>query len=150
MPQSLSRNYTHLDFSTKHREPMLLDSFRDRLHDYMRGILRGISRYAVELNSEPDRVPVLFILARTVAPSDAVQQFERGSSVSLRQLDPSLADFFWQRGYGSFSVSESLVETIREYIRNQREHHRNESFRDEFRRWLDDHREPFDERYVCD
>lgn len=88
MPQSLSRNYTHLDFSTKHREPMLLDSFRDRLHDYMRGILRGISRYAVELNSEPDRVPVLFILARTVAPSDAVQQFERGSSVWLRQLEP--------------------------------------------------------------
>jgi len=150
MPQSLSKHYAHLVFSTKHRELVLLDRFRDRLHDYMRGILRGMSCFAVELNSEPDHVHVLFALSRTVALAEAVQQFKRSSSVWLKQLDPSLSNFYWQRGYGAFSVSESLVEAIREYIRNQREHHRNESFQDEYRRILTKYGLECDERYVWD
>jgi putative transposase len=150
MPQSLSKVYIHLIFSTKNREPILLDIHRDRLHEYMAGILRDLGAPAIEINSEPNHAHVLFVLSRTHSLSDTVKELKRGSSLRLKEFDAAYHDFHWQAGYGAFSVSQSMVETVRKYIRNQREHHRVESFQDEMRRWLVKYEIEFDERYVWD
>jgi putative transposase len=150
MPQSLAKIYVHLIFSTKNREPLLLDAVRPDLHAYLGGILRDLDCTALEINTESDHAHVLFLLARTHSLSDVVGQLKRGSSAWLKTRDGALATFHWQNGYGAFSVSQSGVEEVRDYIRRQHEHHRRVGFQDEFRAFLRRHEIAFDERYVWD
>jgi REP element-mobilizing transposase RayT len=116
MPQSLAKLYVHLIFSTKNREPLLTDAVRAGLHAYMGGILRDLDSPAVEVNSEPDHVHILFILSQTHALSDAVGQLKRGSSAWLKTKGAAFGGFHWQTGYGAYSVSQSGVEEVRGYI----------------------------------
>ncbi len=150
MAQSLSKIYIHLIFSTKNRTPILNEAIRPELHKYLAGILRDLDSPALEINTEPDHLHALFVLARTKAVSDVVAEFKRGSSVWLKEQDPRYSNFHWQNGYGAFSVSQSAVDDVRAYIRNQAEHHRKTTFQDEFRAFLNRYEIEFDERYVWD
>jgi putative transposase len=150
MPQSLAKIYIHLVFSTKNRERVLTDDIRPDLHSYLGGILNGLGCAPVEINSEPDHVHILFILSRTESVSNVVPQVKKSSNDWLRTKDARFAQFFWQAGYGAFSVSQSAVEEVRAYIRNQHEHHQRTSFQDEYRAFLRRYEVEFDERYVWD
>ena len=150
MPQSLSKIYVHLIFSTKNRERVLTDSIRPHLHSYMGGILNGLGCAPIEINSEPDHVHILFLLARTETTSNVVAQLKKSSNDWLRTQGSTFTNFFWQAGFGAFSVSKSQVEAVSHYIRTQREHHRVKSFQEEFRAFLRAHDAEFDEHYVWD
>lgn len=150
MPQSLARLYIHLIFSTKHRERLLTDRVRDSLHAYMATVLQNFGCPPVLINSVDDHVHILFELARTVAVSQAVEEVKTTSSKWIKTQGAEFAGFAWQSGYGAFSVSESIVPTVRDYIANQREHHRAKSFQEEYRTFLEKHGVVFDERYVWD
>jgi REP element-mobilizing transposase RayT len=150
MPQSLAKLYVHLVFSTKNRERVLMDDVRQDLHAYMGGTLKGMDCLPVEINSEPDHAHVLFILGRTVALSEVVGGLKKSATDWLRERGTAYRGFHWQAGYGAFSVSQSAVEEVREYIRNQREHHRVKTFQEEFRAFLRKYEIEFDERYVWD
>ncbi len=150
MPQSLAKIYVHLVFSTKNREPLLPEDVRADLYAYLGGILRDLDSPGVEINSEPDHIHILFVLARTRALSDVVGQLKSGSSTWLKTASTVLAGFHWQNGYGAFSVSQSGLDEVREYIRRQHDHHRRMSFQDEFRAFLRRYAIEFDERYVWD
>ena len=148
MPQSLAKLYVHLVFSTRNRERVLVDDDRLDLHAYMGGILNGLGCIPLEINTEPDHTHILFILGRTVALSEVVGGLKKSATDWLRARSPRYAGFHWLAGYGAFSVSQSAVEVVRRYIRNQREHHRVKSFQDEHRAMLIKHGVEFDERYV--
>ncbi len=150
MSQSLAKIYIHLIFSIKNREPVLTDDTRAALHGYLGGILRDLDSPAVEINSEPDHAHLLFTLSRTHTLSDIVSQIKRGSSPWLKTQNKAYAKFHWQNGYGAFSVSQSAVEEVCEYIRNQRVHHKKVTFQDEFRAFLRRYGVEFDERHVWD
>ncbi|QIF04899.1 IS200/IS605 family transposase [Roseimicrobium sp. ORNL1] len=150
MAQSLAKVYLHLIFSTKDRVKVLPDDIRPALHDYMGGVLREADCSSVEINTEPDHAHVLFLLSRTTTISNVVRDLKKGSTNWLRAQYTQLRDFYWQHGYGAFSVSSSNVDAVSEYIRNQREHHQKQSFQDEFRAFLKRHDVEFDERYVWD
>ena len=79
-----------------------------------------------------------------------VKEVKRGSSLWLKTKSPDLHDFAWQNGYGIFSIGFSQVETVRNYIAGQEEHHRKIAFLDEFREFLKRYEVEFDERYVWD
>jgi REP element-mobilizing transposase RayT len=150
MPQSLAKIYIHLIFSTKNRERVLLDDIRADLHAYMGGTLNGLGCSSIEINTEPDHAHLLFVMTRTETLSNVVGQVKKSANDWLRARDKQFAHFYWQGGYGAFSVSQSAVEEVREYIRNQREHHQRVSFQDEFRAFLKRYEIEFDERYVWD
>jgi REP element-mobilizing transposase RayT len=150
VPQSLSKVYIHLVFSTKDRARSLPDEIHPELHPYMGGILKGRGCTPIEINTEPDHAHVLFLLSRTEALSEIVGHLKKSSNDWLRKQGPQFAEFFWQGGYGAFSVSRSQVEHVQAYIRNQREHHRGKSFQDEFRSLLKAYEVEYDERYVWD
>jgi REP element-mobilizing transposase RayT len=124
VPQSLSKIYIHLVFSTKNRARSLPDGIRPELHPYLGGILKGHDCTPLEINTEPDHAHVLFLLSRTMPLSEVVGHLKKSSNDWLRMQGPEFAEFFWQGGYGAFSVSRSQVEHVQAYIRNQREHHR--------------------------
>jgi len=147
MPQSLARLHVHLVFSTKRRAPLITDAVRDALHRYMAVVLQNLGCPAALINSGEDHVHILFELGRTVALSTAVEEVKKASSKWIKTQG---AEFSWQAGYGAFAVSESNVPAVREYIANQREHHRVKSFQEEFRTFLERHQITYDERYVWD
>jgi putative transposase len=150
MPQSLARLHVHLVFSTKNRERLITDRVRDSLHAYLATVLANLGCPSVLINSIEDHAHLLFNLARTMAVSQVVEDVKKSSSKWIKTQGPEFAAFAWQAGYGAFAVSESNVETVRAYIANQREHHRQKTFQEEYRQFLERHRIAFDERYVWD
>jgi REP element-mobilizing transposase RayT len=150
VPQSLSKVYIHFIFSTKDRARTLPDEIRPQLHAYMGGTLKGLGCSPIEINTEPDHSHILFLLSRTEALSDVVGHLKKSSNDWLREQGPQFAHFFWQAGFGAFSVSQSQVEEVRAYIRNQREHHRVKSFQEELRAFLKAYEVEYDERYLWD
>ncbi|MBP7951306.1 MAG: IS200/IS605 family transposase [Verrucomicrobiales bacterium] len=150
MPQSLARLPIHLVFSTKNRERLITDAVRDSLHAYMATVLANLGCHAHLINSVEDHVHILFELSRTVAVSQAVEEVKKASSKWIKTHGAGFGGFAWQAGYGAFAVSESNVPAVREYIADQREHHRVKSFQEEYRAFLERHRVAFDERYVWD
>ena len=150
MPQSLARLHVHLVFSTKHRGPLLRNSVRDSLHRYMAVVLQNLGCPPALINSVEDHVHILFELGRTVAVSAAVEAVKKSSSKWIKTQGSEFVDFAWQAGYGAFAVSQSNVSSVRNYIAEQREHHRRKSFQEEYRALLERHGVEFDERYVWD
>jgi len=150
MPQSLARLHIHLVFSTKNREPVITDAVRSSLHAYMATVLQNLGCAPVLINSVEDHAHLLFDLARTVSISQVVEDVKKSSSKWIKTQGAEFAAFAWQSGYGAFAVSESNVESVRQYIANQREHHQKKTFQDEYRAFLKRHNVAFDERYVWD
>jgi REP element-mobilizing transposase RayT len=87
-------------------------------------------------------------LGKQVDVSDLVKELKRQSSITIKTLGNELHDFYWQEGYGAFSVSPGHVDKLLDYIADQEEHHKKESFQDEFRRLLTLYGLKWDERYV--
>ena len=126
------------------------DRVRESLHAYMATVLQNLGCPPVLINAVEDHVHILFELARTVTVSQAVEDVKKSSSKWIKSQGAEFAGFAWQAGYGAFAVSESHVPAIRGYIANQQEHHRQKSFQDEYRAFMERHGVTYDERYVWD
>lgn len=150
MSQSLASILVHVVFSTKKREALLPDTFRDELHAYIGGIVENQKGTLLKAGSVADHIHLLIAHPRTCAPSDLVQEIKTGSSKWLKTKAPRLAEFHWQSGYGIFSISPSHRPALEHYIATQAEHHRVETFQNEYRRLLRKYEMEYDERYVWD
>jgi putative transposase len=150
MSQSFAKVYVHLIFSTKNRERCIPSDVGVELHGYMGGILNGLGCAPIEINTEPDHAHLLFQMTRTETLNNVIGQLKKSSNDWLRNRNQQFSNFQWQGGYGAFSVSQSAVEEVRQYIRNQRQHHKKISFQDEFRAFLKRYEIEFDEKYVWD
>ena len=150
MPQSLSKLYVHLAFSTKHREPLLLAPLRAQMHAYMATVLTNSDSPAVEVGGTSDHVHALFRLSKSRSLATIVEEIKTSSSKWAKTQGRAFVNFHWQSGYGSFSVSPADVEKVAEYIAHQETHHRAVTFQEEYRRLLESYGIEFDERYVWD
>jgi REP element-mobilizing transposase RayT len=151
MPQSHARIVLHVAFSTKHRTPSLADpDIRTRLYAYIAVVLQGIKCEPILINGAEDHVHILCNFSRTITIADLIETMKTTSSRWIKDQGPKYEEFYWQRGYGAFSVSQSKVDEVRVYIANQEEHHRHVSFQDEFRALCRKHGIEIDERYVWD
>ena len=150
MPQSLSRVILHIIFSTKNREPWLDSHVRPRMHAYLATICRDVGTEVVHVGGVADHVHIVTTLPRTVSQAELVERIKKVSSKWIKVLDARYRGFFWQRGYGAFSVSPSQFEAALQYVEAQEEHHRTSTFQEEYRELLRRHGVDFDERYVWD
>jgi REP element-mobilizing transposase RayT len=151
MPQSLAQVYLHIVFSTKERGAYLQNAtLREELHKYLGGICRNLDAPSLTVGGVADHVHILCRFSRTLTLADLVRELKRESSKWIKTKSPELSDFHWQDGYGVFSISPSHVGALRAYIANQEEHHKKETFQDEFRRLLNKYGLRYDERYVWD
>jgi REP element-mobilizing transposase RayT len=123
---------------------------REELHHHLGGILTNHDCQPIIIGGTEDHVHMLSMLSRTCEAAEMVKEVKRGSSLWLKTKSRDLNDFAWQKGYGIFSIGISQVETVRNYIAGQEEHHRKVSFQDEFREFLKRYEIQFDERYVWD
>ncbi len=127
----------HIVFSTKGRTPLITKELQPDLYAYIGGIIRSEGGTLLEIGGLSDHVHLLTKFNPTTAISDLLKNIKAGSSKWVNDERFKLRKFGWQDGYAAFSVSESQVEAIRRYIRDQEQHHSGKSYQDEFRILLD-------------
>jgi len=150
MPQSLSNVLVHLIFSTKERVPFLADpELRADVHRYLGGIVNQNGQ-SLCVGGVEDHVHLLVVLSRTTTQADLVRDLKRASAMWCKPRHNRLRDFAWQRGYAAFSVGQTEVAAVTQYIEQQEKHHTSRSFQEEYLAFLHKYRIPYDERYVWD
>jgi REP element-mobilizing transposase RayT len=151
MPQSLAEVYFHIIFSTKNRAPFLRDrGLRGEMHAYLAGACRNLGSPSLIVGGVEDHVHILCRFGKMITIADLIKGLKTESSKWIKTKDRSLGDFYWQAGYGLFSTVPDRLPDLRSYIASQEKHHRQETFKDEFRRLLQEHHVEYDERYVWD
>ena len=150
MGQSLVKNYLHIVFSTKHRQHLIHKPVNEELYNYLGGICRDLECYPVIVGGHTDHVHILCMLSKKIALMKLLEEVKSHSSKWMKTKAESLANFYWQDGYGAFSVNPSQIEVVKTYIQNQEEHHRKKTFQNEYRAFLKKYNMEYDERYVWD
>jgi putative transposase len=146
MAQSFTNLIYHIVFSTKDRQPLITDIYQSRLYDYIGGTIRELGGISLAINGTEDHVHLLAKLRPDKALSDVLRDLKANASGWMHDVFPDLKDFSWQRGYGAFTVSQSNVDKVQDYIARQKEHHQKKSFRDEFKEFLQANSIEYDER----
>lgn len=150
MAQSLSKVYIHIIFSTKHRQNLIDDHIKTSLFEYLGGICRGLDCNPVQVGGHRNHVHILCLLSRKIAQMKLLEELKKGSSKWIKTKGASYSTFYWQGGYGIFSVNPSEIDKVTDYIKKQEEHHQRRDFQDEFRAFLKKYLVEYDERYVWD
>lgn len=150
MPQSLSKVYVHITFSTKGRRKIIDDSIKKELFEYLGGICKGLNCNPIQVGGFNDHVHILCLLSRKISQSNLLEEVKKQSSKWMKTKDNQYADFYWQEGFGIFSVNPSETDTVVSYIKNQEVHHSKFSFQDELRAFLNKYKIDYDERYLWD
>jgi putative transposase len=148
--QSLVKNYIHIIFSTKGREPLIHPSIENELYSYLGGICNNMECTPIKIGGHYDHVHILCFLSKKIALMKLVEELKSHSSSWMKTKDFCLKNFYWQNGYGAFSVKPSEVGIVKSYIENQHVHHSKKIFQDEYRELLKMYDVGYDERYVWD
>ena len=147
MAQSLAKITIHVVFSTKNRKPILSMAIRNNLFAYIAGILNSLDCITLAINGTEDH-HVLIVMTKTISLSDMMKEIKGGSSRWLNSQTQTAEHFAWQAGYGAFSVSESQIAKVVDYIARQEEHHRKTTFQEELILLLKKHKIEFDEQHL--
>lgn len=150
MSQSLSKVYVHLVFSTKHRQPLIDDNIKPELFAYLGGICQALECHPVRVGGHHDHVHILCLLSKKIALMKLLEEVKKSSSKWMKTKGQAYQNFYWQDGYGAFSVNPAEIEVVVRYIENQAKHHQKRDFQNEFRAFLHKYQVEYDERYVWD
>ena len=129
MAHTYASNFVHCVFSTKGRARLIPRDRQQNLWAYLSGIAQRHQFETVAIGGIANHVHILVVLPPSKSLADAIRELKANSS---RWMNETTRGFAWQEGYGAFSVSPSQVPVVKEYIRQQAEHHRKRSFEDEF------------------
>ena len=146
MPSTHTSLHYHLVFATKNREALLAPEWRNELHCYLGGIVKGLDAHPQGIGGIADHVHLLVSLKPTICLSDFMRELKKSSSSWIRET--KCPHFQWQEGYAAFTVSASAREAVRVYIANQAEHHRVKTFREELVELLEKSGITYDPRYL--
>jgi len=150
MSQSLSKVLLHLVFSTKNRELWISAAIQPELHAYMAGACRAVGSEAYRVGGTEDHVHIACGLPRTLTMSKLLEEIKKSSSAWMKQQNGAQASFAWQAGYGVFSVGQSQLPALLDYIDNQKGHHSKRTFREEYLDFLKRYGVEYDEKYLWD
>ncbi|MEP7218668.1 MAG: IS200/IS605 family transposase [Bacteroidota bacterium] len=148
MPHSLAKVLLHIVFSTKYRQPMIHPLIEKDLYRYMSGICRNYGSPAIRIGGIADHIHIACSLGSSVAICELVEEIKKSSSKWMETKGSP--GFRWQNGYGVFSFRESEVPAVTRYIERQKIHHRELTFKEEYRKFMIEYCIPFDERYIWD
>ncbi len=148
MAHSFRSHYFHLIWSTKDRRDLITEEIQSRLYAYMGGIVRNHQCSLLKIGGTANHVHLLIIASSLDKFTHLIRDLKAKSSLWVHHHFPQHQQFAWQEGYGSFSVSYSAHQTVKNYIENQEEHHKIYSFEEEFLYLLEKNNIKYDERYA--
>ena len=132
MPHSYNKIWIHAIWATKERQPFITINIEKQIHDLLRKELIEMGCPVRIVNGMLDHVHLLFLLSPQKSISEVIKQVKGGSSHLINEQDLIPEKFSWQTGYAAYSVSESQLEKVFQYIRNQKQHHKKQTFLKEF------------------
>ena len=148
MGQSLSKVYVHITFSTKNRHPFIDENVKKELFEYIGGVCKGLECNPVRVGGHKDHIHILCTLSKKISQMKLLEEVKKQSSKWIKSKGKQYHDFYWQDGYGIFSVNPSETDVVTQYIDNQDKHHTEKSFKDELRSFLRKYNIDFDEKYI--
>ena len=148
MSQSLNKIYIHIIFSTKNREDLVPEKNLNEIHSYIGGIINQNLCKSIIIGGTANHIHILCELTSTVSTAMLLQEIKRSSSKWIKRAYPQHPNFAWQNGYAAFSVSQSKMDTVTNYIRNQKEHHTKKSFKEELVEFLKNYKIEYKEEYL--
>jgi REP element-mobilizing transposase RayT len=148
MGQSLARNFVHIVFSTKYRQELIYSPVEEELHAYLGGICKRLECTPIIVGGYTDHIHILCLLSKKIALMKLVEEVKSHSSKWIKSKGEGYENFYWQDGYGAFSVNPAEIEVVERYIKNQKNHHEKKSFQTEYRTFLKKYEVEFDEKYV--
>ena len=148
----MSNTYTQIHIqcvmAVKYRQSLIAPEWKEQLNKYITGIVQNHGHKMIAVNSMPDHLHVFFGFRPDQSLSDLMRLVKGESSewINLQRFTPAV--FRWQEGYGAFSYSKSHVQKVTNYVMNQEEHHRKQTFLEEYRQFLEQFEIDYDERYI--
>jgi putative transposase len=150
MPQTLTSLMIHVVFSTKHRANLIAPEVEGDLFAFMAGVLKNHDSRLLAANGTANHVHLLISQSKNVALSFLIQELKKSTSKWIKAKNVKFKDFQWQDGYGAFSIGESNVPALKQYIARQKEKHQKKSFENELREFLRKYEIEYDEKYIWD
>ena len=136
MPHSYINLWVHAIWATKERRPLISPGIENRVHNYLREQLLETGCPVRIINGMPDHVHCLFLLTREKSIAEVIKHIKGSTSHYINQNDLTVEKFAWQTGYAAFSVSDSHVDRVYRYIRNQKQQHNKKQFEQEYNEFL--------------
>ena len=127
---------------------MIDDAIENELYAYLGGICNNLECQVLKVGGYTNHIHILCLLSKKITLAKLLAEVKANSSRWMKTKGEKYQNFYWQDGYGAFSVRQSEVQVVTNYIANQKEHHNKRSFKDEYRDVLKEHGVEFDEKYV--
>lgn len=150
MAGTFSQLYVQVVFAVKGRENLIRKEFRTEIFEYIAGIIRGKNQKPIIVNGVGDHVHLFVGLRPSMSISDLVRDVKNNSSNFINSKKYVAGKFSWQEGYGAFSYSQSQIDSVFNYIKNQESHHQKRTFREEYLDMLEKFKVSYDEKYLFD
>lgn len=150
MGQSLVKIYIHIVFSTKHRKPMIHPPVESELHAYLGGICNKHECTVLKVGGYADHIHILCMLSKKITIVKLLEELKSHSSKWIKTKGEEYKNFYWQDGYGVFSVNPMEVDRVIAYIANQHAHHSQKTFQGEYRTILRKNKVDYSEQYIWD
>lgn len=148
MPNTYTQIYIHFVFAVQYRQALISESWDERLHKYITGIVQNNGHKLLAINSAYDHLHMFVGLSPKQSISDLMRLVKGDSSEFINNEKLTNRKFHWQTGYGAFSNSRSQIDAVCKYIQNQKHHHLAKSFKEEYLEILKDYNVDFDMKYI--
>ncbi len=148
MPNTYTQIHLHLIFAVQNRKSLIKDLWKERLYQYITGIIQANKHKMIIINGMPDHLHIAIGMRPSQSLSDLMQDIKGNSSKWINDNKLTTGKFQWQEGYGAFSYNKSLLPKLIGYIKNQEKHHKKKTFLEEYKEFLKAFEIEFDERYI--
>ena len=148
MPNTYTQIHIHFVFAVKYRLGLIDKEWKEDLNKYITEITQSNNHKMLAINGMHDHIHILIGMRPTQSISDLMKEVKQSSSIWINQKKLTNIKFEWQEGYGAFSYSKSQIDNVIKYIQNQEEHHKKQTFRDEYLDMLTKFEIEFEEKYI--
>ena len=150
MANTYTQSYFHLVFAVKYRQALIKKEWKDELEMYITGIIQNQGHKLLAIGTVPDHIHIFLGYNVNQRIPDLVEAIKTSSNAWIKQRQYTRSKFAWQRGYGAFTHSQSQIDRVIKYVKNQEQHHRKKTFRNEYLGILKEYNIEFNDRYLFD
>lgn len=148
MANSFTQLHIQLIFAVQYRAALILPEWKERLHQFITGIIQNDRHKMLQVNSRPDHIHILIGQRPYQSTSTLVQNIKTSSSLWINDNKFTESRFAWKEGFGAFSYSKSNLNRVIRYIQNQEQHHKKVNFQQEYIAFLDAFEIEYDKKYI--
>lgn len=150
MADTYTQIFYHVIFAVRNRDSLIITAIKDDLYKYITGIITNQKQKLFIINGMPDHVHILMNCKPNMNLSDNIRDIKEHSTKFINGEKKLRGQFYWQAGFGAFTVSKKDVSMVLNYIKNQEDHHKKKTFREEYLEFLKENEIEFKEEYVFD